>query len=376
MSSKLKPYGHFSKISKSIKKDGPMNNKFFSLAEIAAMTNSKLMGDPEYLVSNVSDLESATADDASFLANPRYEQAMKQSKAGVIFVTPSTELSSNKNYLINEDPSRAFQITLEAFHSNAYKLTGFNGIHKSAVIHETCELGTNLTVGPNAVVDNDVKIGDNSFIGAGVYLGPGVVVGNDCLIHPNVTIREGCVLGNNVIIQPGAVIGSCGFGYLTDKTGKHSKLKQVGNVTIGDNVEVGANTTIDRSRFRSTSIDEGTKIDNQVQIAHGVKIGKDNIIVAQVGMAGSCETGRNVVLAGQVGISGHIKLHDGVVLAAKAGASKSITKPGNYSGAPAVPLEEYNRNKVYLRNVEKFVTEIGELKKRLEKLETTPQKNQ
>lgn len=344
--------------------------KEFSLAELAELTGAQLVGNPDHRISNVADLESAEAKDASFLANPRYEQAMRKSNAGVIFVDPKTALAEGRNFLISENPSQAFQQLIDTLHARSSELTGFSGIHPTAVIHETCKLGQQVTVGPHAVLDKNSKIGDRTFIGAGCYIGPETVIGSDCILHPHVTVREQCLVGNLVILQPGVVIGGCGFGYTTDK-GRHIKLNQVGNVTLEDDVDIGANTTIDRARFKTTRIGRGTKIDNLVQIAHGVNIGPHNIIVAQTGIAGSTETGKYVVLAGQTAIAGHIKLADGVMISAKSGVSKSLPKAGKYGGIPAVPLPEYNRTSVYLRNIETYVKEIQSLKARLEALENT-----
>lgn len=335
-----------------------MHKKFYTLAEIAEITQSKLIGDPDYLISNVSDLQTADAEDASFLANPHYEQAMKRSKAGVIFINEITEEGEHRNFLINSDPSRAFQKLLELFHENTVKLSGFATIHPSAVIHEKSTIGKNVSIGPLAVIDQNAKIGDNTSIGAGCYIGPAVVIGENSIIHPNVTIRELCLIGNRVILHPGVVIGSCGFGYVTDEKGKHHKLCQVGIVTIEDDVEIGSNSTVDRSRFKSTTIKRGTKIDNLVQIAHGVTIGEDCIIVAQTGIAGSTELGNHVVLGGQVGVAGHIKICSNVAVGAKSGISKSITKPGNYRGIPAVPILEFNRMAVHTRNIDKFIERL------------------
>lgn len=338
-----------------------MHKKFFTLTELAEMTNSQLVGDPDYLISNVSDLQSANAEDLSFLANARYEQTMKQSKAGAIIVKDNAFCVEGKNFLINADPSLAFQMVLESFYKATHKLTGFSGKHPSAVIHDSSVIGKNVTIGPNAVIDQDAKIGDNSSIGAGTYIGAGVSIGDNCLIHANVTIRELCVIGNNVTLHPGVVIGSCGFGLSTDAQGKHHKLCQVGIVTIEDDVEIGANSTVDRSRFKSTVVKRGTKIDNLVQIGHGVIVGEDNIIVSQTGIAGSSQTGKGVILGGQVGVAGHITIDSNVAIAAKSGVSKSINKPGAYRGNPAIPMGEYNRTSVLLRNIEKLVTRQKEL---------------
>jgi len=350
-----------------------MAGKSYTLAELAKLTTSKLVGDAHASITNVADLENASEGDASFFKKmdygqvDRYEQLLRKTRAGVVFVPPETQLESGRNYLLNEDPSRAFQQVLEAINGKQ-ELSGFTGVHSTAVVHPTAKIGKQVTIGPHAVIDQGVILGDRTFVGAGTYIGPGTVVGQDCVLHPRVTIRERCTLGNHVSVQPGAVIGSCGFGYTTDKTGRHTKLNQVGGVLIEDDVEIGANTTIDRSRFKETVIGRGSKIDNLVQIGHGVKLGQDNMIVSQTGIAGSTETGRCVVMAGQCGISGHIKLSDGVILSARSGVDKSLPA-GKYGGAPVMPMGEYNRVSVFTRNIEKYVKQLKALENRLNKLE-------
>lgn len=347
-----------------------MNSKTFSLKDLAAFTNSKLVGNPDNIITGVADLETATAQDGSFFSNPRYQQALKGSNAGVIFVDSQTPLLEGKNFLISDQPSRAFQQLVDALHPPRKFPSGFKGIHPSAVIHDTAQLEDGVSVGPHAVVDENVKIGAGTFIGAGSYIGPDTTIGHSCLIHPRVVIREGCIIGNRVIIQPGAIIGSCGFGYITDKQGRHVKLNQVGNVLIEDDVEIGANTTIDRARFKNTQVSQGSKIDNLVQLGHGVIVGPHNIIVAQTGIAGSTSTGRHVVLAGQVAVAGHLHLSDGVTVAGKSGVSKSLPA-GKYGGIPATPLQEYNRNQVFLRNIEQYVEQLRALAKRIEIVENS-----
>ena len=243
------------------------------------------------------------------------------------------------------------------------------GIHPTAVIHPSAKIGSDVLIGPYAVIDKETTVGDRTQVGAGCFIGPYTHIGEDCLLHAHVTVREKCFIGNRVIIQPGAVIGSCGFGYTTDKQGKHAKLNQVGGVKIEDDVEIGANTAIDRSRFKMTVIGRGTKIDNLVQIGHGASIGPDNLIVAQVGIAGSVETGRHVVLAGQCGLSGHTKLGNGVIVTAQSGVSKSLPAGGKYGGSPTMPLAEHQRVEVHLRNIEKYVKQIKSHEARLAKLE-------
>lgn len=340
------------------------SKKSFSLEELAALTDCRLVGNPKQVITGVADLETATLQDASFFSNPRYQQAMKKSNAGAIFVDPDTPLMEGKNYLISAQPSRAFQQFIDTLHPPRKTPSGFTGIHPTAVIHSSAQLEDGVTIGPHAVIDEEVKIGAETFIGAGSYVGPHSTIGQSCLIHPRVVIREGCHIGNRVILQPGVVIGSCGFGYTTDKNGQHVKLNQVGNVLIEDDVEIGANTTIDRARFKSTIVGKGSKLDNLVQLGHGAILGPYNIIVAQVGIAGSSSTGRHVVLAGQVAVAGHLHLSDGVTVAGKSGVTKSLPT-GKYGGTPAVPIQVYNRNQVFLRNIEQFVEQLKKLEKRI-----------
>lgn len=310
-----------------------MDKRKFTLAELAEFTKSKLIGDENHIITSVADLESAGPNDASFLANPQYDKAMLASKAGVVFVSKSDNSSYGRNVLITEDPSAAFQATLDAFYGKPH-YTGFSGIHITAVLHPELTLGKNVTIGPHAVIDQGAKLGDNTFIGAGCYIGPYAQIGNDSFLHPHVTIREKCIIGDRVIIQPGAVIGSCGFGYTTNSQGKHIKLNQVGIVMIEDDVEIGASTTVDRARIKATVIGRGSKIDNLVQLGHNVVVGAHNIIVAQTGIAGSTKTGKYVVMGGQVAVAGHLTIADKIMIAGKSGISKSLTESGKYGGIP------------------------------------------
>ncbi|MBS0654325.1 MAG: UDP-3-O-(3-hydroxymyristoyl)glucosamine N-acyltransferase [Verrucomicrobia bacterium] len=338
----------------------------YTLRELAEKTKTELSGSGDVRIFGVADLESASAEHASFLANPRYLQQMQDSKAGVVVVSRDTERSQEKNYLISENPSYTFQELIELFATQLPPLSGFKGVHERAVIHPTACVHATATIGPNAVIDAGASVGEGSFIGSNCYIGPEVSIGAHCTIHPNVVIREGCELGDRVCIQPGAVIGSCGFGYTTDKSGHHVKLNQLGKVLIENDVEIGANTTIDRARFQATRIGEGTKIDNLVQIAHGVVIGKHSMVIAQSGIAGSTQIGNHVILAAKVGVNGHIKIADQVVVGAYSGVSKSIATPGRYAGIPVMPLSQHNRTTVLLRNIEEFVKELKEIKKKLE----------
>ncbi len=338
----------------------------YTLEELATLTGSELFGDPHHQITGVEDLENATSSDASFLENPRYEKQMRASQAGVVYLSPSARRAENQNYLINAHPSLAFQQTIELFiHSPQ---SGFVGIHPTAVIHPEAKIGEEVTVGPHAVVDRGAKIGNRTVLGANVSIGAESTVGEDCMIYQNVVVREGCWLGNRVILQPGAVIGSCGFGYFSDKKGFHHKLRQLGAVVIEDDVEVGANTTIDRARFKMTRIKEGSKLDNLVQIAHQVEVGPHNLMAAQVGIAGSTKTGAHVVMGGQVGVAGHISVTDGVMFAAKSGVSKSVSKGGVYGGIPAAPIKEATAHFIQSRNLGKFFKRVKDLEQKLDAL--------
>lgn len=341
-------------------------DKRFTLAELAAHSASELLGDPEKTIAGVNTLEEASFEDASFLSNPRYVQAMKESLAGVICVDRNIPLLEGKNYLRSDNPSRAFQIIAELLSSSSS--SGFVGIHPTAIIHETAQIGQNVTIGPYAVIDRNVRIGDGTSIGPHVCIGFDVEIGPNCILHPSSVVRERCRLGARVILQPGAIIGSCGFGYTPDAKGHFHKLEQLGIVILEDDVEIGANTTIDRARFKATLIRQGTKIDNLCQVAHNVKIGKHNAIAAQTGLAGSVETGDHCMLGGQVGVVGHVSLDNQVMVATRGGVSKSL-KTGKYRGSPAIPIQEYNRQEVHVRKLAQYAERLKELEQKVAKLE-------
>ena len=338
----------------------------YHLSELASLTQATLVGDPEYAITGVENLDAASSNEAAFLENPRYEKQLETSHAGVILLHPSVKLFPGKNYLLTQQPSLAFQKIIELFIKAPQ--SGFEGIHPTAVIHPEASIETGVTIGPYAVIERGVIIGSQSVIGPHVFIGAQTVIGSKCCFHAHVVVRENCEIGNCVTIQPGAVIGSCGFGYFTDSQGKHTPLKQLGKVVIEDDVEIGANTTIDRARFKTTHIKRGTKIDNLVQIGHQVELGEDNLIVSQVGIAGSTKTGRSVVIGGQVGVAGHLTIADGVMLAARAGVSKSLLQPGPYSGAPAAPIKEFNAHFVQLRSVGRFIQRLKDLESKVSHL--------
>jgi UDP-3-O-[3-hydroxymyristoyl] glucosamine N-acyltransferase len=237
------------------------------------------------------------------------------------------------------------------------------GIDQAAVVDPSAKLGRNVSIQPHAVIEASVAIGDDAVVGAGSYIGHETTIGPSCLIYPNVTIRERTRLGARVIIHSGAVIGADGFGFEFVE-GKHKKIAQVGFVQIDDDVEIGANTTIDRARFGRTWIQEGVKIDNLVQIAHNVIIGRNSIIAAQTGISGSTRIGENVMMAGQVGVIGHLTIEDNTVIAAQSGISKDLPG-GAWFGSPAVPLPEAKRQIAWIHRLGKLFDRIKAIEKKL-----------
>ena len=339
------------------------------LAQLAQVTGAELVGDPDLEIAGVADLKSATKEEVSFFTSTQFgrsfDKALAETDAGAIFIAPDADRPEGKNLLLIGNPSQAFQKVAELLHPQP--ASAFTGIHPSAVIHPSAQIGEKVTIGPNSVIDQDVVVGPNTTIGAQVFIGAATTIGSECTLHPQVVIREACQLGKRVEIQSGAIIGSCGFGY-TSETGKHHKLKQLGNVVLEDDVEIGANTTVDRGRFKSTIVHRGTKIDNLVQIAHNVEVGEDNLIVGQTGIAGSTKTGKHVVLAGQVAVNGHIELCDQTVVGARSGVMQSTKEAGTYIGEPAIPYNKYRRHFMHLMRLERYAERIKKLEEELKAL--------
>lgn len=343
-----------------------------TVKEISELISGVVVGDFSLSVDGISGLKEASEGDLSFLANPKYLSQAKESKASVIIVGKEV-LLHGKTVIQVDNPSLGFSkvvdIFLEAFKPN------FSGIHDSAVIAHGVELGENVAIGPNVVIEEGCIIGNNSIIHAGSYVGVQSVIGEDCLLYPNVTVREKSKIGNRVIIHSSTVIGSDGFGYAT-VDGKHVKIPQLGNVIIEDDVEIGACVTVDRARFESTCIGAGTKIDNLVQIAHNVQIGENSILVAQSGISGSSSVGKGVIIAGQVGIAGHLTLGDGVVAVARAGVTKSFPANTMIGGFPARNFKEQMKLEAQYNRLPKYIQMIKDLENRVQELEKKLQGNE
>jgi UDP-3-O-[3-hydroxymyristoyl] glucosamine N-acyltransferase len=309
-------------------------------------------------VLGVASLDDAENGDISFYGNSRYLKALRKSRATAVLVPHgfAEELKAARIWVDN--PAEAFAKLLEVFSPPPIPFAP--GIHPTAVVASDAEIGADVTIQALAVVESGARIGARTVIGSHSYIGHHAILGDDCRLYPHVTIRERSVIGNRVILHPGAVIGSDGFGYEV-RDERQQKIPQTGIVQIDDDVEIGANSTVDRARFGRTWIQRGVKIDNLVQIAHNVTVGEHTILCAQVGISGSVRIGSYATLAGKVGVNGHIEIGDGAIVAAMAGITKSVPPREVLCGLPAKPISEYKENYVLLRNIHKLYARVKKL---------------
>lgn len=345
------------------------------LSELAALVGGRLEGaaSPDSEISGVSSLHDALPGDVSFLANPKYAKQLAATKATAVLVREDCALpppEAGGALLRVESPDLAFAKAVPLFTKPA--IVRAPGVHPSAVVDPTARLGRDVYVGPLAVIGPGAVVGDRCVIEAHAVVADEAVLGEDCHLYPMVSIRERCRLGNRVTIHNGTVIGADGFGYNT-KVGpdgiRVEKIPQLGNVEIGDDVEIGANAAIDRARFGSTVIGPHTKIDNLVQIGHNVRTGPYCGIVSQVGIAGSTHLGTGVMIWGQAGLAGHLEIGDRVEILAHAGVAGDLREPGQYLGSPAVPKREAIRVFHVPRAVENLKADVAALKARIHDLE-------
>jgi UDP-3-O-[3-hydroxymyristoyl] glucosamine N-acyltransferase len=341
-----------------------------TLKEIAALIDGEVVGDENVVISGVCGIKEARPGDITFLANPRYLPLLETTQASAV-ITSKDVKSTAKPIVRTENPSLAFAKVVSLVELQDVKHP--KGIHPTAIIGKGATLGKDVAVGAYTVIEDSVSIGDGTIIYASCYIGYRTKVGKNTLIYPHVSIRESVVIGERVIIHSGTVIGADGFGFAM-LDGIHHKIPQIGTVVIEDDVEIGANVTIDRARFDKTVIGRGTKIDNLVQIAHNVVIGENSIIVAQAGISGSTVIGKGVTLAGQAGLVGHITVGDGAVVAAQAGVTKSVPANTMVSGYPAKPHEVAKRVNACVQNLPKLYETVALLKKKIEDLESKKEK--
>lgn len=334
------------------------------LSEIANLFNAKIEGEEEIEISGVKGLDEAEEGDITFIASSKYNELAKQSKASAFIVREKID-GLNKPQLIVENPQYVFAKLLEIFYVKPHV---YKGISEKALISKSSQIGQNVTIYPFVYIDEEVRIGDNTIIYPFSFVGKETSIGSNCLIYPNVTIREKVKIGNRVIIHSGTVIGSDGFGYIF-ADGRHNKIPQVGGLIIEDDVEIGAGVTIDRATTGYTVIGQGTKIDNLVQIAHNVKIGKNVIIVAQVGIAGSSSVGDGCILAGQVGISDHVEIEGGSIITAQSGVMPGKITKGVYSGSPVMAHRNWLKASAIFQKLPELYKKIKEMEEKIKSLE-------
>jgi UDP-3-O-[3-hydroxymyristoyl] glucosamine N-acyltransferase len=334
----------------------------FSASQIALLIYGKIEGDANASVTSFGKIEEAKAGQLAFLANPKYEEHLYTSQASIIIINEELELKQpiNATLIRVPDAYSAFAALLAKYQEMMTQQ--MTGIQQPSYIAKTASYGQNIFIGAFAYLGENVTLGDNTKIFPNAFIGDNVKIGYNTIIHPGVKIYKDCVIGNNVTIHAGTVIGSDGFGFAPQPDGSFKKVPQIGNVVIEDNVEIGANTTIDRATIGSTIIKAGAKLDNLIQIAHNVEVGNDTVIAAQAGVSGSTKLGKGVMVGGQVGIVGHLQIGDGAKINAQSGVSKSIEPGKAVTGSPAHDYTATLRSQALSRN-------LPELEKRVKELE-------
>jgi UDP-3-O-[3-hydroxymyristoyl] glucosamine N-acyltransferase len=334
----------------------------FTAAQIALIINARIEGDPDAVVGSFGKIEEAKHGQLAFLANPKYEDYLYTTSASVIILNESQELKEpvSSTLLRVQDPYTAFATLLSTYQEMISQQ--MTGIQEPSYICKSAKLGEHVFVGAFAYIGENVHVGNNVKVYPNVYIGNNVRVGNNSILHPGVRIYHDCIVGNNVSIHAGTVIGSDGFGFAPQADGSFKKVPQIGNVVIEDNVEIGANSTIDRATMGSTLIKSGAKLDNLIQVAHNVEVGHNTVIAAQAGVSGSTKIGNNVMIGGQAGIVGHIQIADNAKINAQSGVSKSIKVPHTaVTGSPAFDYTSALRSQAVTRNLPELEKRIIEL---------------
>lgn len=335
----------------------------FSLENLAREVGATVQGDGSSVVTGVASLDSAKEGDLTFLTNPRYAKNVASSRASAVLCQQALP-GVSKPFLLSPNPYAALAKVIALFFPPK---TPTPGVQKGAWVHAQASVDPHASVSDGAAVAAGARIGARSILYPGVYIGENAVVGEDCLLHPNVTVRENCILGNRVVLQPGVVVGSDGFGFAPEGEG-YRKIPQVGNVVIEDDVELGANTCVDRAVLGTTRIGKGTKLDNLIQIGHNVEIGRHTVIAALSGISGSTKVGDHVVMGGQVGLAGHLKIGDWVTLATRTGVMEDIPEKGVYWGSPSTEMSIEMKNVATYRQLPDLLRRIRTLEKTLESL--------
>lgn len=334
------------------------------LSRLAELVGGRIVGDPQTPIRALNGIELAEPGEITFILDAKQRPEAEISLASACIVPPDAILSL-KPSLVAEEPAVAAARIHAFLLDRPFEPTG---IHPTAVIGRDCRIPELTSIGPGAALGNNVRLGERVRLEAGVVLGDGVEIGDDCILHAHVVVGAGCCIGKRCILHPGAVIGSDGFGFATDRQGRHYKKPQVGTVHIEDDVEIGANTCIDRAAFGVTHIRRGVKIDNLVMIGHNVVIGEGSILVAQAGVAGSTTLGRHVVLGGQVGVAGHLELGDGVMAAAKSGIHADLKNGEVVGGSPAIAAKDWMKAAGAYKRLPEMRGELRQLRRELDEL--------
>jgi UDP-3-O-[3-hydroxymyristoyl] glucosamine N-acyltransferase len=341
----------------------------FTAQQIALLVSGTIQGNPDTTVTSFGKIEEAVAGQLSFLANPKYEEYLYTTKASLVIVNENLQLQKNipATLVRVKDAYTAFATLLTTYQN--LKAQQKKGIETPSHIASSASLGEDVFVGAFAYIGEKVAIGNNSKIFPGAYIAENVSIGINTTIHAGVKIYEDCVIGNDVIIHAGTVVGSDGFGFAPQPDGSYQKVPQIGNVIIEDQVEIGANTTIDRATMGSTIIKKGVKLDNLIQIAHNVEIGSQTVIAAQTGISGSTKLGQKIMIGGQAGIAGHLTIADGVKIAGGAGVTKNLEGEGkSYAGFPAEDAKQSLKTQVYTRQLPELEKRVKELEKLVSEL--------
>ncbi len=337
-----------------------------TLQEIARFVGGEIVGDKDLVITGICGIKEAQKGDLTFLANSKYSPLAEKTKASAIIVPKDVSISG-KSLVCVDNPSLAFSSIVSLFVEDLPKPAP--GVHPTAIVADDVRLGQKVSIGPYAVLESKAVIGDNVIVGAGSFIGQATTIGKSTHIYPHVAVRERVVIGERVIVHCGTVIGSDGFGFVEVK-GAHQKIPQLGTVVIEDDVEIGANVTIDRARFDKTLIGQGTKIDNLVQIGHNTIIGKNCIIVSQVGISGSVVIEDGCVLAGQAGVVGHVTMGKGSIATAQTAVTKSIPPGSVVFGMPSRPLAEAKRIHAAMQYLPEYAKKIRALEAKISDLES------
>lgn len=336
----------------------------FTAQQISEILNGTIEGNPNEEVNQLSKIEEGKKGSLTFLSNPKYNSFLYTTNASIAIVNKDFVLEKeiNTTLIKVENAYKAFTKLLEYY--NEIKLNK-SGIETPSFIHESAKVGDNLYLGAFAYISENVKIGNNVKIYPNVFIGDNVIIGNDTTIFAGAKIYSESQIGNYCTIHSGAIVGSDGFGFVPNDSGEYNKVPQIGNVVLEDHVDIGSATTIDRATLGSTIIRRGVKLDNQIQIAHNVEVGKNTVIAAQTGVAGSTKIGENCQIGGQVGIVGHITIGNNVRIQAQSGISRSIKDNEVVQGSPALGYSDYNKSYVHFKNLSKLVARVNELEKKI-----------